>query len=143
MNYEDSFVEKWIGNIPVNATKHIELNAKILVNDYNTPKFCCLDVVKINDQWISEDRRKCVAIEKEFWLSNIYPNPADDYIHLEFILKYEESIEISIFDMSGKKVLSKIIEGQKGINSFSASTEGLRKGMYFVKIKDEVRKFIL
>lgn len=143
LNYEDSFIEKWIGNIPVNATKQIELNAKIQVNDYNTPKFCCLDVVKINDQWITEDRRKCVAIEKEFWLSNIYPNPADGDIHLEFILKDEESIEISIFDMSGKKVLSKIIEGQKGINSFNTSTESLRKGMYFVKIKDEVRKFIL
>lgn len=143
LNYEDNFVEKWVGNIPVNATKQIELNAKIQINEYNAPKFCCLDVVKINDTWVIEERRKCVAIEKEFWVSNIYPNPAEDFIQLDFILKDEESIEISIFDISGKKVLSKKVEGQKGINTFSTSTENLRKGMYFVKIKEEIRKFIL
>ena len=65
----------------------------------------------------------------------IFPNPFSDRISLAFDLENEKPIQVEIIDTKG--ALVKRIEnlnGLKGLNEFSISTEPLLPGVYFIKI---------
>ena len=69
---------------------------------------------------------------------NIYPNPAQNSLQLQFKLPSTSDVSLSIFDARGKVVLhedyGKIPGGQ---NKLTANIESLQTGMYFLKIKTE------
>jgi len=61
---------------------------------------------------------------------NMYPNPADDYINVEI---NEKEIELSIFDVEGRLLLSKKLK--LGINRINIGQ--LNPGLYFVHCESE------
>ena len=61
---------------------------------------------------------------------NIYPNPANDYIQIS--ANNDQLSEISIFDLSGKKVIEK-----KFNNNISLNIKYLQSGIYTIKITDK------
>ena len=67
----------------------------------------------------------------------LYPNPAEDMLHLEFKENISESF--SVFDLSGKKVLTDHIDNK---NQVSIPVEDLVSGVYFLKIGSSTYKFI-
>jgi trimeric autotransporter adhesin len=63
----------------------------------------------------------------------ITPNPATDFINVEVAKTTNKNIQIQIADMSGK-IIRNIISNKAITN---ISTNGISKGMYFVKVIDE------
>lgn len=141
IDYTTGFVEKWVENMPVGASKQIVLNASMPLNEWKAEHFCCLNITEINGLEPELEIRKCIAKESEFWVSTVYPNPSSDQIQIEYILKDEEVVQLSMYDMNGKLVYTSEMAGKKGLNSFKYSINHLRKGVYVVKLKEEVRKF--
>jgi hypothetical protein len=66
----------------------------------------------------------------------VYPNPASDFIEIRSKNNYTEKLGINIFDVVGKKVLSRVVlSGTTKIN-----TDDLPKGMYIVQITEMADK---
>ena len=68
----------------------------------------------------------------------VFPQPASDVVNFVTALDVKEG-EVSLFDVSGKLVLSKTINNT---NQFALNTQNLEQGIYFysVKAKESVLK---
>lgn len=79
----------------------------------------------------------------------LYPNPASDYTNLQITVNELSFLEVNIFDIEGKMVLSEVVEGM--INdeeaTFRIPLHTLKSGIYFVRteINDRivVRKLVI
>ncbi|MFN4234077.1 MAG: S8/S53 family peptidase [Bacteroidia bacterium] len=69
-------------------------------------------------------------------LFNVYPNPANGWINLEYALEKSGNVQILIYDMSGREV-AKIDAGNRysGFISHKVDIPNLSKGIYFVNLQ--------
>jgi len=80
--------------------------------DYNT----CYYDFSVSTEELAEERM------------SIYPNPAKDYVYLDF--SEEGNREIDLFDLTGKIFLKKFASGNKVL----LNLQELKMGIYFIKI---------
>ncbi|TAL67838.1 MAG: T9SS type A sorting domain-containing protein [Bacteroidetes bacterium] len=64
----------------------------------------------------------------------IYPNPASDEFRLRFYAPTETTVQLSVFDLLGNKVLSRTEQAYEGTNEKNINCEQLPHGYYYVKI---------
>lgn len=64
----------------------------------------------------------------------VYPNPASDYIWIDFGVELENRCHISIISSTGKKVKEEIME--HGISNAGITVSDLPSGIYYLKISD-------
>jgi len=116
---------------PVN--KYTGLNVEFMLTDYNNiavrktiPFYCWYAGVEGNN------------LENEL---NVFPNPATDFINIEFQQQEKANISINIYNLEGKLVAN-IIKGtfEKGQHNISwngCNDQGvkLQKGIYFCKME--------
>jgi hypothetical protein len=83
-------------------------------------------------------------IEKKEIVGEVYPNPTRDQATLTFEVADEESYQIFIYDLNGKKVL-KISSGKlkSGRQVFNLDLEDLNGGMFYLKIASKTQNKIL
>ncbi len=78
---------------------------------------------------------------------NFYPNPSLGEVNVAFNSPLSETINVRIFDMVGKTVLSNEIGVTQGDNKFSFDLANLTRGIYFVELNSSserlVKKLIL
>ncbi|MGC9341975.1 MAG: T9SS type A sorting domain-containing protein, partial [Bacteroidales bacterium] len=74
----------------------------------------------------------------------VYPNPASDWVNLEFSASGQEDIIITILDTYGRTILSKEIRSVNGFVNERLDLSELDNGLYFVRIgnENEVLKLI-
>lgn len=65
---------------------------------------------------------------------HIYPNPASDYVSIEFTAESAGKAEIQILSIAGVKVLSKQVDCVKGVNIISVPISSLANGTYKVQV---------
>lgn len=68
-------------------------------------------------------------IEKENLNLMLYPNPAQDVLHITFDKENQVSYSIEITDVLGKVIISEILESE------SATISNLHSGIYFIALK--------
>nr|NQU93334.1 T9SS type A sorting domain-containing protein [Bacteroidota bacterium] len=80
---------------------------------------------------------------------NIYPNPAKDFIFIEFMVKNDNHVNIGLFNAFGQK-LDDIEETQMnrvGLKTMKFNTSLLKAGVYYIKMQSDnfsfTRKIIL
>lgn len=66
---------------------------------------------------------------------NLFPNPADSQISVEFDLLEEENVSIEILDMLGQSLFVTTGQLLKGTQSVTLEISDLPKGIYFVQVK--------
>jgi hypothetical protein len=71
---------------------------------------------------------------------DIHPNPADDFIFINYDLALENQAELTVFDMFGKKTLQQTLSGSQGI--VRLITETWAAGHYLIKINNGVEMTI-
>jgi len=65
-------------------------------------------------------------------LINIYPNPANDYVKVEYaMLDKNDNVSVSIYDMQGK--LIKTVKPDNQIDVLNINVSDLQRGTYNVK----------
>ncbi len=67
---------------------------------------------------------------------SIFPNPAQNEVNIDFILSSSKSVEIKMFDITGKLVLSNNFEGNEGLNKNVLDISQLNKGIYMIECND-------
>lgn len=65
---------------------------------------------------------------------NIYPNPADEEIYIDFNTNTAEQLEIKLTDISGKQIQSYRIFSAVGTNEVVINTADCKPGLYFVTL---------
>ena len=63
---------------------------------------------------------------------NVYPNPAQDIINIDFSLESSEDIIFNLVNAQGKKVKSNLIKGQVGKNQVIFDLDNLSEGIYYL-----------
>ncbi|MCZ2102653.1 MAG: Omp28-related outer membrane protein [Chitinophagales bacterium] len=69
---------------------------------------------------------------------NIYPNPADNYANVEFVLPQTSDVTIELYNMDGSISQSKVFEQQSGHVLLKMPVESLTSGIYLMKINTNV-----
>jgi hypothetical protein len=70
---------------------------------------------------------------------NVFPNPTDGAMQLEFELATEQKLSLEIYSINGQliKVLQKEINYPKGKNTLNSQIGELKEGMYLLVIQFE------
>jgi hypothetical protein len=71
----------------------------------------------------------------------IYPNPARDIVNVYFEELPLEEMQFTLYDLSGKMVISDVIESWQ--QQFTVSLGDLEQGMYIVEIRSRDRRQVL
>ncbi len=82
---------------------------------------------------------KIVSIQmpvKDISITQLYPNPVSDLLHLQIQSANVQSIQLLLFDITGKKIPTKIINLKVGVNEINTSFANLGAGMYILKIEN-------
>lgn len=75
--------------------------------------------------------------------TNLYPNPAGNIVNLSLDLPTNEDVTIKVYDLSGKVVVSQIINAPAGKSIHTMNTEAFASGMYLVDLSyGEIHKSI-
>lgn len=87
-------------------------------------------IIKINSALLSN-----VNEIDAFQNIEIYPNPVDEWLHLNISTVEKATIQLELFDLQGKKLNSKQwFSNSSPNNTFSINTKQLNSGMYIGKI---------
>lgn len=69
---------------------------------------------------------------------SIFPNPAKDYVNVQFSYRNTEEVSISVFNIIGKEINVPITNSlNNGVNSTRINTSELANGYYMVQLKTE------
>ena len=87
-------------------------------------------------------------ISKQTINSSIYPNPANGNAEIDFSLTSSSSINIKIYDVTGRLINTVLNEMRSsGVQKIQVNTEGLQNGIYFYTITgdgfNETKKFVV
>jgi aminopeptidase N len=79
---------------------------------------------------------------------SLAPNPANEGIRVDFTLASESRVDIDVFDVAGRRVLTRpSVTAAAGSRTESINTRALAAGVYFVRVKSALgqatRKFVV
>ena len=77
----------------------------------------------------------------------VYPNPANNQIQLNYYTSTTGNVSISVVDVTGKVFISKADYAAAGVNAYALDLSELSNGVYFVQVKNgdmqTIDKFIV
>jgi hypothetical protein len=65
----------------------------------------------------------------------VYPNPANEYINVSFIVDETQQVKISLRDAAGRVVYNEATDAVAGFNNLQIDLSNLSKGVYFVQLQ--------
>jgi len=65
----------------------------------------------------------------------LYPNPADDVVNIEFNVATSGKVVLEVTDLTGKIVNTEVLDATAGANAVIMGTNQLNQGMYLLNIK--------
>jgi len=124
-----SFTQNLIGTILPNQELTQELSATFLRSQAN---YVCAGVNVIGDN-NSLDDRQCENLDTEVIVIQPYPNPAQNELVVDWIVKDDESLSLIIYNLAGQIVLKQKFEGlAPGLNQLRLNVSNLPTGSYYV-----------
>lgn len=75
-------------------------------------------------------------------LTNVYPIPASDNLHLNFLTDVTQNVYISILNLNGKVVLEQKYQAEKGENEVILDIQHLSTNTYFISLSNEKEKVV-
>ncbi|HIE15967.1 MAG TPA: T9SS type A sorting domain-containing protein, partial [Bacteroidales bacterium] len=90
---------------------------------------------------------KPISSKPEFEALLVYPNPASDFVNINFELDNYQPAMLSVYNLKGQKVISKEITNQTiGRNVIRLNVSSLQNGVYIIKLQtgaySKVKKLI-
>lgn len=66
---------------------------------------------------------------------DVYPNPTDDELNVQFNLNRTEMLEFEITDLTGKPLQKLVLKGNYGENMLLLETKNLNSGLYLLRVR--------
>ena len=67
---------------------------------------------------------------------SIFPNPAQNEVNVDFTLSSNKTVELRVYDITGKLVIANTFEGVEGLNKNVIDISNLNKGIYMLECND-------
>jgi hypothetical protein len=67
---------------------------------------------------------------------SIFPNPAQNELNIDFTLASNKTVEIRLYDITGKLVFTHSMKGVEGLNKNVIDISSLNKGIYMLECND-------
>ncbi len=64
----------------------------------------------------------------------IMPNPAVDFVNVQFDLTIDQLLDLSIYDISGKLIVQNVVNGVLGNNSTTIDVSSFGSGLYYLQL---------
>jgi len=136
-------LEDYTKNATVTAGKAITLLGLNGMNTYKEPVYFP-DETELEDRGVTEYVEENVSEDKLF----LYPNPADEYVIVEYAVTKLDNADLSIIitDLSGRQVYEEKISSAR--DELVIITQAFQQGQYFCTIRNgnqviKTHKFIL
>jgi len=71
--------------------------------------------------------------------ATLYPNPAADVVNLSFTLEEPQAVEVNVYDMQGRLLLTKALGTQQGVQNISLPVDVLPEGHYLLSVATPTR----
>lgn len=88
-----------------------------------------------------------ISTSSEIQLDRLYPNPADDMVNLDIASQIDQSLQLTISDLTGKKISSTVYPVTAGNNLIQIATQRLSNNIYFITVSGDVntvtKKFVV
>lgn len=106
-----------------------------------TVNFKKMRVQFVSDNWDQDEGFKMefyaiASVEDYNGLDDlkVYPNPATNYINIDFSLEQAEKVEMKLMDLAGKTLRYNTLECNTGANQHRMDIQGMAKGLYMLEI---------
>ena len=149
VNGENAIKEVWSGLLLPGENMNYKFKAEYLLSDASSANFICVKaIVPAPQNDVNEDNDEfCKSIKDAFIVNQPYPNPVAKELILNFILPYNDKVEIQLFDSNGNFIDKVFSENcTKGLNTLKLDLSTLNSGMYSFRLiyrdKVEIRKFV-
>lgn len=110
------------------------------------------DLVYLDDINISgctngnrEDEKKpsdLILQEEKLGKVKVYPNPTYSSLNVEYNVAIEGQVQINVIDMSGRRLISQLEQGQQGVNTAKVHVSNLTPGIYYIHLKNGEKQII-
>jgi hypothetical protein len=143
-----TILEKWTGELLTLEDTNYRFSAAFELINGELPSVVCVQLENPNGEMDDNQSNNeyCLSLT-EFMVFDPYPNPANDWIYLDFILPEDGPVTIQLYNSLGKLVRI-IYDGNsdKGLNRLSFLVDDLSSEMYTIVVNygedSEFKKFI-
>ena len=84
-----------------------------------------------------------LGVESESVSMQVYPNPAQEYVKVEWVAEQTGETVLRFVDSAGREILQKNLMQISGKNTHSFTTQNLVKGVYFIQINNIRAKLVV
>ena len=117
-----------INAMPLNSELPVEVVDALYNNSDHLPIIMKLNInAKVGVHDIPENN----------FIVELFPNPADNYLRINFGMSNNALIKIIVFNILGEEIITKEINIINNHNTYNLNIENLDSGMYFIKICTE------
>ncbi|MDW8335085.1 MAG: fibronectin type III domain-containing protein, partial [Bacteroidia bacterium] len=67
----------------------------------------------------------------------VYPNPSRGMFYLSFVSGWETSVNVAIFDLMGRNVLTQTLRAAEGLNELEVDATRLGSGLYILRLDSD------
>ena len=138
LNKDNSFVQKWEGNIAIGSATNYVFDGYYLVADLANSKYVCVEAINVNDK--TEENfsniKVCNLLDGLVQISKPYPNPTRSNVFIDIITKEKGNCSVQVFNLLGELILpASDIVLKNGYNKIGIETSRFQSGKYIVVIK--------
>jgi PKD repeat protein len=101
--------------------------------------FVCA-AVKLEADISNEDNRSCIQFAESVVFLPGYPNPAVDFINVDWIGQTDETIQITLLNSMGKIASQFTVPSAEGFNNKTIDTRNLGRGVYLLILETPAKK---
>jgi Secretion system C-terminal sorting domain/Lamin Tail Domain len=117
-----------------------ELNYDFLDREAPTNAYYRLKMVDLDGNFKFSNIISLKNKETALVIKDIFPNPTTDMATIRFNAATESTHDLSIFDVSGRRVWAESFDAQKGEQLREVSLGGLPNGFYLLEISNGIEK---
>ena len=148
INSETQIAETWEGVIPIGQSALYELGNFAVIENESVLDYVCLEAQHVNDntELNFANNKTCLVQNGSLKTSELYPNPAEEIVHIDVITENDGESEIGVFDLLGKVIIPlKEVALIEGFNQISINTTNLLAGKYIVQLiyQEEIYSYSL
>ena len=148
INSETQIAETWEGVIPIGQSALYELGNFAIIENESILDYVCIEAQHVNDntELNFANNKTCLVQNGSLKTSELYPNPAEETVHIDVIPEDDGESEIGVFDLLGKVIIPlKKVTLMEGFNQISINTTNLVAGKYIVQLiyQEEIYSYSL
>ena len=140
IRYKKSFTTEWTYEISYGNLKYISGLSPSTTYSWQVRSYCHLDTSHEKSDWSSKEKFTTLPFRvsgksSEQVSFQIYPNPAENYAAIQFMLPQSSRVTVKVYDVSGKEMETLLNdELSKGKISLQLNTDHFAKGVYLVRM---------